>query len=183
MPHIHTDHGQVDHVVTLYIIRTDMDEPRVMLHRHRKLDMYLPVGGHVELNESPWQTAAHELREESGYDLDDLSVLQPQIRLESLTNVTVHPQPVVMNTHSYGNDTTHFHSDTAYALVTHGEPAHPIDEGETQLIEWLSATELLQLSDADIFRNTKEIYLFILQELLNTWVEVPTKRYSIDMPD
>ena len=182
MPHIHTEYGQVDHVITLYIVRTDMDEPRVMLHRHRKLAMYLPVGGHVELDESPWQTAAHELREESGYVLDDLTVLQPTVRIDKLTDVVVHPVPVVMNTHTYGDDAAHYHSDTAYALVAHGEPTLEIDEGETQQLEWLSLAELSDLTDKDIYRNTKEIYMFILSELLHNWVEVPTSVFSIDNP-
>lgn len=71
MPHIHTKPGQYDHTVTAYIVRTDGDDPKVLLHMHRKLGMLLPPGGHVELDETPWAAMAHELTEESGYTLDE----------------------------------------------------------------------------------------------------------------
>ena len=66
MAHIHTQPGQHDHTASAYIIRTDLDTPRIMLHLHRKIGKYLQFGGHVELNETPWQAVVHELREESG---------------------------------------------------------------------------------------------------------------------
>ncbi len=33
----------------------------------------MQVGGHIELDETPWQAVEHELREESGYTLAELS--------------------------------------------------------------------------------------------------------------
>lgn len=60
MAHIHTQAGQHDHTVTLYIIRIDTTEPKAWLHKHKKMKVLLPVGGHIELSETPWQAAAHE---------------------------------------------------------------------------------------------------------------------------
>ncbi len=42
----------------------------VLLHTHRRTGELLPVGGHVELGESPWQAARREAREEAGIDVD-----------------------------------------------------------------------------------------------------------------
>lgn len=39
---------------------------RVLLHRHAKLGMWLPCGGHVEANELPDDAAVREVAEESG---------------------------------------------------------------------------------------------------------------------
>jgi len=64
MAHIHTAPNQHDHTVTAYIIRIDKDEPRALLHMHKKLNVLLPVGGHIELDETPWAAMAHELEEE-----------------------------------------------------------------------------------------------------------------------
>jgi len=63
MAHIHTQPGQHDHTASAYIVRTDFDEPKIMLHLHRKIGKYLQFGGHVELHETPWQAVVHELRE------------------------------------------------------------------------------------------------------------------------
>jgi ADP-ribose pyrophosphatase YjhB (NUDIX family) len=39
-------------------------EGRTALHWHRKLEMWLPAGGHVERNEDPVQAVLREVREE-----------------------------------------------------------------------------------------------------------------------
>ena len=39
---------------------------RVLLHRHRKLGLWLPPGGHIESNELPDEAAVREVLEEAG---------------------------------------------------------------------------------------------------------------------
>ncbi len=39
---------------------------KVLLHRHRKLGMWLPPGGHIERDELPDEAAAREVLEETG---------------------------------------------------------------------------------------------------------------------
>jgi 8-oxo-dGTP pyrophosphatase MutT (NUDIX family) len=41
-------------------------EGKVLLHRHRKLGMWLPPGGHIEENELPDEAAVREVWEETG---------------------------------------------------------------------------------------------------------------------
>jgi len=41
-------------------------EGKVLLHRHRKLGMWLPPGGHIEDNELPDEAAIREVWEETG---------------------------------------------------------------------------------------------------------------------
>jgi 8-oxo-dGTP pyrophosphatase MutT (NUDIX family) len=41
-------------------------EGKVLLHRHRKLGMWLPPGGHIEENELPDEAAVREVFEETG---------------------------------------------------------------------------------------------------------------------
>lgn len=69
MPHIHTEPGQHDLTVSAYIVRMDLPEPAIILHKHRKLNKWLQFGGHVEPHENPWQAVQREIREESGYEL------------------------------------------------------------------------------------------------------------------
>lgn len=53
------------HLVS-YVVLVDPDEYSVFLGRHRKADLWLPMGGHVEPAEHPLATARREAAEELG---------------------------------------------------------------------------------------------------------------------
>jgi len=63
MAHIH---DLIDFVVSINIV---FDGKVLMVH-HKKLDHWLPVGGHIELDEDPEQAAVREAKEESGLDIE-----------------------------------------------------------------------------------------------------------------
>jgi 8-oxo-dGTP diphosphatase len=177
MSHIHTELGQHDHTVTLLVIRTDSDEPRLLLHMHRKHHRLLPIGGHIELLETPWQAAAHELTEESGYSLDELSILQPRMRLSALEGAVLHPYPVALDTHTAAPD--HFHSDTVYAFVAHDDPKGSIGNGESADIRWVTRAQLDALHEPAIFLNAKILYTYTLDVCLKDWDQVDTASFAL----
>ena len=63
MAHIHE---KIDFTVAIFVVR----DSRVLLIHHRKLDKWLPLGGHIELEEDPEQAALREAREESGLEVE-----------------------------------------------------------------------------------------------------------------
>ncbi len=63
MAHIHE---KIDFTVAIFIVHQD----KVLLIHHRKLDKWLPLGGHIELEEDPEQAALREAREESGLEVE-----------------------------------------------------------------------------------------------------------------
>jgi 8-oxo-dGTP pyrophosphatase MutT (NUDIX family) len=63
MPHIHE---KIDFTVAIFIVQQD----KVLLVHHRGLDNWLPVGGHIELDEDPEVAAIREAKEESGLDIE-----------------------------------------------------------------------------------------------------------------
>lgn len=180
MPHIHTNDSEHDLTVTAYIIRTDTPEPQALLHMHRKLNRLLPVGGHVEINESPWQAIAHELEEESGYTLNNLEILQPLSRIKHMTSVVQHPYPLSMNTHDIPD--AHFHTDIEYAFIAKSDPDGIISEGESIDLRWLTHEEMNELDSSVIFTNTKEVYDFIFDEALQNWERVSTNDFLLNFP-
>jgi 8-oxo-dGTP pyrophosphatase MutT (NUDIX family) len=63
MAHIHE---KIDFTVAIFVVQNS----RVLLIHHRKLDKWLPLGGHIELEENPEQAALREAREESGLEVE-----------------------------------------------------------------------------------------------------------------
>jgi 8-oxo-dGTP pyrophosphatase MutT (NUDIX family) len=63
MAHIHE---KIDFTVAIFVVH----EGEVLLIHHRKLDKWLPLGGHIELAEDPEIAALREAREESGLEVE-----------------------------------------------------------------------------------------------------------------
>lgn len=165
--------------VSAYIVRTDAAEPLALVHMHRKLGKLLQIGGHIELDETPWQTLAHELREESGYELSQLQVLQPDAELLVVKGAVLHPVPVFMNTHKFSD--THYHSDMDYAFTTTELPAHEAAEGESTDLRWLSLEGLRREAAAGVMvRDAALFYETIITRFLHTYHAIPAEQYSLD---
>src|SRR5690349_5405751 len=70
MAHIHE---KIDFTVGIFVVQ---DEKILLIH-HRKLDKWLPLGGHIELDEDPEQAALREAKEESGLEVELLGERPP----------------------------------------------------------------------------------------------------------
>lgn len=70
MAHIHE---LIDFTVVVFVVHAD----QVLLVHHRRLGRWLPLGGHIELDEEPETAALREAREESGLELELLGERPP----------------------------------------------------------------------------------------------------------
>lgn len=70
MPHLHE---KIDFTVAIFVVH----DQKILLIHHRKLDKWLPLGGHIELDEDPEQAALREAKEESGLDVELLGERPP----------------------------------------------------------------------------------------------------------
>jgi 8-oxo-dGTP pyrophosphatase MutT (NUDIX family) len=70
MAHIHE---KIDFTVAIFIVHNG----KLLLIHHRALDKWLPLGGHIELDEDPEQAALREAREESGLEVELLGERPP----------------------------------------------------------------------------------------------------------
>jgi 8-oxo-dGTP pyrophosphatase MutT (NUDIX family) len=71
MPHIHKDY---DFTISAYIVY----KSKVLLTNHPRYNKWIPMGGHVELNEDPDQTLVREIKEETGLDVEILNT-KPEV--------------------------------------------------------------------------------------------------------
>lgn len=182
MPHIHTLPGQHDHTVSAYIVQKLDDQYKILLHKHKKLNTLLQFGGHIELAETPWAAIAHEIEEEVGYTLAQLDVFQPHERLQECSGAVVHPTPCLLNTHTFAAFAGHYHTDLGFAFCTKELPGRPIALGESDTIIAFTREELLELSSTDIYDNTRQMCLFVLDNIVPNWVPVPAVQFSILEP-
>lgn len=113
-----------------------MDEThRVLFTHHRKLQRWLQLGGHSEVNERCLsETAAREAYEESGLtDLRPHPVVAP-----ALLDVDVHQIP------GRGTKRAHYHLDLRYVFLT-CMPERIVVSSESLRLRWFTIDEALKL--------------------------------------
>ena len=132
MPHIHE---KIDFTVAIFIVK----EGKVLLILHRKLNKWLPVGGHIELDEDPEIAALREAREESGFDVELIGDRPPTT--EEGTRALIAPR--FLDIHRITE--THEHIGMIYwARPLGGSMA--LAEEEHHDIRWVAEEELDQLT-------------------------------------
>lgn len=177
MPHIHTKPGQHDVTASGFILLLGCDEPKLLLHEHHKLGKMMQYGGHVELDETPLEAALREIREESGYDADQLQVLQPTQHMTDIGNRKLDPIPACIGTYPYGGDVSHFHTDLSYAFITTELPRHTENVGESgKHIQMTQVQVAATNAPEDMFISVRKIGLFVFT-LIGTWQPVNISEY------
>jgi 8-oxo-dGTP pyrophosphatase MutT (NUDIX family) len=115
-------------------------EGRVLLHWHRKNQLWLPFGGHIEANEDPGQTVLREIEEECGLRTE---LLRP-VHSFGIRNLPVlAPPALILLEPTTDGVSEHEHIDLIYfcrplgaldALSAHPDPT----------IRWVNRAELLR---------------------------------------
>jgi len=144
MAHIHE---RIDFTVAILVVHAG----RVLVIHHRKLDRWLPLGGHIELDEDPEQAALREAKEESGLDVELLGERPPTTGAGTRALIA----PRFLDIHRITD--THEHIGMIYWARPKGEPTpNPSKEGnvltlaadEHHDIRWCSTEDLDELQPA-----------------------------------
>ncbi len=176
MPHLHTQRDGHDLTASAFVFREAGDGPEVLVHLHRKLGLLLQPGGHVEPTENPWQALAHELREETGFHLEQLMVLQPLLPVQGLTHDNPHPLPAFLNTHEVGSG--HFHTDLVYALVADEPPRDAPGDGESLDLRWLTAEALAAQPEAP--GDVAAVVSMLVRDVVPHWHRLPASQWPLE---
>ncbi|OGN03737.1 MAG: hypothetical protein A2655_04260 [Candidatus Yanofskybacteria bacterium RIFCSPHIGHO2_01_FULL_43_42] len=140
MAHIHE---KIDFVIVVYIVFED----KVLMVLHKKLKKWLPIGGHIELDENPEEALFREVKEECGLEIELLS--QKPEQLDDITR-PLYP-PAFMDMHKTSD--THHHIGMIYfAKAKSSEVKHKEDEHDG--IRWFTESELDD-PQYDVLKNVK----------------------------
>lgn len=123
---------------TVYLVAKINGEIRVLLHKHRKLDAWIGVGGHVESNENPHETVVREVKEETGLLPDLLPFLNQPITASYLRQLPIPYFIFEFKISTYRNEPSHFHIDHVYI----GTIKNPRKIRMHEEFRWFSAKDL-----------------------------------------
>ena len=116
-----------------------------LLHWHKKVQEWLPPGGHVDLNEDPVQTTLREIKEETGFDVEIVPTQKP-LRVSNLDQIYA-PHSIMIEDVVDSEHGEHQHIDHIYFTRLIGDISSPTGELSRQGDKssswlWVSSTDL-----------------------------------------
>ena len=105
----------------------------VLLHRHRRLGLWLQPGGHLDAGETPWDAAVRETLEETG------------LRLTAAVGPAGRPPLAHIDVHDGGRG--HTHLDLRYRLVAPAGAVPRPGAGESPDVRWFGWDEAIAVAD------------------------------------
>lgn len=145
---------------TVYIL----EDKRVLLIYHKKLQKWLPPGGHLESNELPSEGAIREAREETGLDIE--LIPQENIWILPRWNGRSFERPymcLLEHIPEHNGHPAHEHIDFIYlGRPIGGSLKHNGDE--TDGLCWFTLSEIEKLErDIEIFDETYQVITHLIQ--------------------
>lgn len=141
MPHIHE---KIDFTVSIFIVK----ERKVLFIFHKQLNRWLPIGGHIELDENPEEAALREAKEESGLEVELVGDRPPLGKEDGFLPLL---QPAYMDIHRIKEP--HWHIGMVYfARVKSGVVT--LNAEEHKDIQWLGEKDLEE-TKLNLYANLK----------------------------
>ena len=123
---------------------------KVLLHMHKKLGIWLPVGGHIDRDELPQTAALREIKEESGLSV---KLFNPDKQMEmSDAKQLIRPIHILL----VDINQFHQHIDFIYYAISESDILSP-QNGETSNLKWFTSEEIKTLEGAPV--NVKALSL------------------------
>jgi 8-oxo-dGTP pyrophosphatase MutT (NUDIX family) len=113
----------------------------ILLHRHKRLGIWVQPGGHLEPGEFPWDAARREGEEETG-----LRLSWPGSGPEG--GIAGAPPLAHLDVHAGGQGHTHLDLRYVLAVVGPQAPAPPVSE--SQAVRWFAWSEAAAIADAGL---------------------------------
>ena len=132
------------------------DRSKMLLILHKKLQVWLQPGGHQEWDETPWDAAVRECKEETGIDISEIQQYDTWD-----DTVRIVPQPFIIQEQripAHKDQPEHYHLDSMYVIEVPEQDIEP-ETPDTQWA-WMSLSEI-ESSD-QMFGNLQQLAGMIL---------------------
>lgn len=138
------------HCAATVILVTQEQPRKTLLLWHKKLQVWIPPGGHVEPHENPFEAALREVQEETGLDISSqvphVHVLDDRAALIPLPRWILEEQIA-----THGDKPAHCHIDHVYVVeIPFQEAIH--DPNESEGVRWITEDEI---DDTEMFENCR----------------------------
>lgn len=150
---------------TAFVINAQGD---VLLLWHKRLQRWMPPGGHVDPDETPEETAQRECKEETGLDVEIIGDAQPDLFAGSTEEGRMLRKPFAMlleeiPASAERGEAAHQHMDFLFLARPKDETQTLVlaeDEGEH--LRWFTPEEIIALPDDHILTNVRRTILEVL---------------------
>lgn len=137
---------------------------------HKRLQRWMPPGGHIDENETPEETARRECYEETGLEVEIIGDVQPDLFASAAHEGHMLKKPFAMLL------------ENIPASELRGEPAHehmdflflarPLDEAqalnmavkEADHLKWFTQEEIDVLGESEIFENVRGYIRMLIKQ-------------------
>lgn len=156
----------IDYIVAIYLIR----DGRVLLCNHIKLNMWVPIGGHIELDEQPIQALKREILEETGFKKVQLFTRYSDYLDRNGTQL---PCPLFLDHHNFLPKTNHWHTGFIYGGMVLDEIPPVLAENEHKELRWFTWQEIQRLDTNTSVKAYSKYTAEIYEELAtdnNQWL-------------
>lgn len=132
------------------------DDNTILFIHHKKLNKWLFVGGHIELNEDPETAVQREVKEETNLDITLLGERYP--RKEDYI------RPFALQKNVVKDD--HIHMDLFYIAIANNPEQIKAKEDEVLNYKWFTKEEIVS-SNFDTFPEKKKMAIDVLEYIEN----------------
>lgn len=142
---------------------------RTLLLWHKRLQRWMPPGGHVEPDEAPEDAAKRECKEETGMDVEILGDPQADLFEGNRSEGRMLKKPIAMLLEEIPacperNEPAHQHMDFLFvAKPTDESQLLVLDEAEGREMRWFTRDDVATLdAKTVIFSNVQQYILMVL---------------------
>lgn len=145
---------------TVYLVAKIDKEVKVLLHKHKKYNVWLGVGGHIDRDENPYEGALREAEEETAVKIKIFISLR---KMHPTKEASEMPLPFMIKEEKIpkiGSTLAHYHVDFIYFGITDTPEKISMDEK----FSWFTKEEVKKL---DLWDDVRFVALAAIKSFKN----------------